>query len=108
MTSEEFWHSTPRMLDALLKRHERNKEDLEFLFGQLASIFVNYSVCAPKTARSAADFMPSEMLRRYWKKLRGPTREERLAIDAQARAFAMALMKQQEEGESGETKVHHS
>lgn len=108
MTSDEFWGTTPRMFDALLKRYERKKEDREFLFGQLASVYVNYSACAPKNAKSPADFMPSEMLRRYWRKLRGPSKEERLVIDAQARAFAMALMKQQEVGETGETKVHHS
>jgi hypothetical protein len=108
LTNEEFWDTNPRMFDALLKRHERKKEDQEFLFGQLASVYVNYSASAPKKAQSPADFMPSEMLKRYWRKLRGPSKEERLVIDAQARALFAEIVKRRKEGESGETQVHHS
>lgn len=99
---------TPRMLDALLKRKERERLDTEFLFGQLSSLLVNYSMAAPKKAVAPADFMPSEMLKQIAKRRKGPTKEERLAIDAQVREFFMKLKKAKEQGESGEAKIHHS
>lgn len=98
---------TPRMFGALLKRKERERLDIEFLFGQQASISVNHSMSPPKKAAVPADYMPSEILKKIERQRLGPTREERLAIDRQARAFFTELKKQIEE-KSGATKVHHS
>lgn len=87
---------TPRMLDALLKRKERDQWNRELLFGQLASIFTNHSMSPPKKAASPSDFMPSEILKR---KRKGLAVGDRKAIDEQARALISALMKQEKEGQ---------
>jgi hypothetical protein len=63
MSADEFFGSTPRQLDALIQRHERSKEGTEFLFGQLTSCVVNFSMARPKKAVSPSDFMPSEWIK---------------------------------------------
>jgi hypothetical protein len=97
MTSKEFFALTPRMFDALVKRHERATREREFMFGQLASIFINYSMARPKKPTKPTDFMPSEFAKEHAKRTRRPTKEERQRIDEQARDLIRALMKDQEQ-----------
>jgi hypothetical protein len=85
------------MFHAMLRRKERADQETEFLFAQLTSVVANYSMAAPKTAISPAVFMPSEMLKKIEAKRRGPTKQERRAMDAQVRALFTALQKRQEE-----------
>lgn len=63
LSPEEFFDCTPRQLDALIKRHERSKQETEFLFAQLTSCVVNFSPVHPKKPVSVKDFMPSEWLK---------------------------------------------
>jgi hypothetical protein len=108
LSSDEFYAMTPRMLDALLRRKERESWNRELLFGQLVSVFINHSMSPPKKAASPADFMPSEILKR---KRRGMAIGDRKVIDAQARDMISALMKQQDDGEKFEqqrkAKIHN-
>lgn len=100
---------TPRMLGALLKRKERERQETEFLFGQLSSIFVNCSMSAPKKAVAPSDFMPSEMLKKIAKKLRGPTQAERQAMSDHVREYFMKMKRERESrGPQGEEKIHNS
>ena len=59
LTSEEFFRLTPRQYDALLKRREYETQQAEFLFAQLTSYFINFSMCHPKDPTKPRDFMPS-------------------------------------------------
>jgi hypothetical protein len=63
LTSQEFYSLTPRQLDALIKRRERETQEREFLFAQLASVTANFGFHAPKEPISTKDFMPSEWAR---------------------------------------------
>jgi hypothetical protein len=60
LTSDEFYALTPRQFDALVKRHERKNEHIEFLFAQLTSYGINFSMCRPQEPTSPRDFMPSQ------------------------------------------------
>lgn len=64
LTSEEFYTLQPRQLDALIKRHEREKQETEFLSAQIASCIVNFSMAHPKKPLQPRDFMPSEWAKR--------------------------------------------
>ena len=97
LTSEQFWSMQPWMFDALLSRKQRATQETELLFGQLTSVVANYSMCAPKTPISPAEFMPSEILKKIEAKRQGPTKKEREAINAQTRALFAALQKRHEE-----------
>jgi len=59
-TNDDFYALTIGQLDALIRRHERAIHEREFLFGQLASVYVNFSMAHPKEPVHARDFMPSE------------------------------------------------
>lgn len=63
LSSDEFFDCTPRQLDALIKRHERSKQEQEFLFAQLTSCVVNFSMAGPKKPSEPKDFMPSEWIK---------------------------------------------
>lgn len=101
ISSAEFWAMTPRMFDALLKRKERENQERDFLFAQLASVYVNYSMAAPKNPVPPAEFMPSEIRKKLARKRNGPSREEREAVDRQTRAFFEELTKRLGKGGSG-------
>jgi hypothetical protein len=73
LSSDEFYALTPRQLDGLAKRHQRATEEREFLFAQLASCVVNFSMCHPKDPVKASDFMPSE-----WVKKVQPVKRKRM------------------------------
>jgi hypothetical protein len=60
LSTAEFYELTPRQVDALIRRFERAERKTEFLFGQLASCVVNFSMGHPKNPVQAKDFMPSE------------------------------------------------
>lgn len=60
LSDRQFYALTPRQLDALLKRRERETAEREFLFGQLASCVVNFGFCQPKEPAKPSDFMPSQ------------------------------------------------
>lgn len=60
---------TPRKLNALTRRHIRNTEDLEYLFGQLTSAVVNFGFCGPENVATPQDFMPSEQRKRHQEEL---------------------------------------
>jgi hypothetical protein len=59
LSSDEFYSLTPRNLTALRDRHERKIKSNEFLFGQLTSYMVNFSMCRPDPPTKPSDFMPS-------------------------------------------------
>lgn len=96
MTSKQFFALTPRMFDALVRRHEIATREREFMFGQLASIFINHSMARPKKPTKPTDFMPSEFAKEHARRTRRPTKDERQKIDDQARAMIRALMEDQE------------
>lgn len=60
LSTDDFYALTIGQLDALIRRHERSTREREFLFGQLASVYVNFSMAHPKEPVHARDFMPSE------------------------------------------------
>jgi hypothetical protein len=85
---------TPRQLDALVKRHERATQEREFLFAQMTSCIVNFSMVRPQEPVSAADFMPSEWAKKRKKSMSDePTETERQMIANQMRGVMEALMK---------------
>lgn len=60
LTLEEFYNSQPRQLDALVRRQERESHKTEFLFAQMGSLIVNFSMSRPKQPIEPRDLMPSE------------------------------------------------
>lgn len=92
LTPEQFYDCTPRQLDALIKRHERAKQETEFLFAQLTSCVVNFSMSRPKEPVSPKDLMPSEWSKRASKE--NPQRKrKRQAIADELRANIETFMK---------------
>jgi hypothetical protein len=83
LTEEEFWRMTPRQLSALLKRHKREHERQEFLFAQVVSNTVNFSMCRPKQPVTPKQFMPSQ----WRKKESQPQILERLRTQFRAAAL---------------------
>ena len=67
LSNEDFYGLTPRQLDALIKRRERETQDREFLFAQLTAYTINFSMARPKAPVKISDLMPSE-----WAKARPP------------------------------------
>lgn len=94
LTSDEFFDCTPRQLDAMVQRHERAKQETEFLFAQLTSCVVNFSMARPKKALEPKDLMPSE-----WAKSlpaeKKPKRRKREVIATEIRATMDAWMRNQ-------------
>jgi hypothetical protein len=94
LSSDEFYELTPRQLDALIKRHERSMWNNEFLFAQLTSCVVNFSMSHPKKALEPRDFMPSE-----WAKNppaeKKPKRRKRQLIATEIRATMDAWLRNQ-------------
>lgn len=90
LSSEEFFEMTPRQLDALTHRHLRQMEEREFLFAQLTSCVVNFSMVHPEKPSQAKDFMPSEMRKRFHA---APKRERinRKQVIAETRKYFAAL-----------------
>lgn len=91
LTTEEFYLLTPRQLDALTRRHAEQVRSNEFLFGQLTSAVVNFSMCHPEKPSEIRDFMPSEMRKAVVK----PKRRARKVIAAEVRGFFDLMMKKQ-------------
>jgi hypothetical protein len=60
MSSAEFGATTPRMLDALLKRKIANDRKAFLCAGIVASATVNSGFCRPKNMLSPVDFIPGE------------------------------------------------
>ena len=58
LSDEEFFRLTPRQFHLLLARHREHAEHQQFLVGILASTVANFSMSAPKTPLTPADFMP--------------------------------------------------
>jgi hypothetical protein len=83
LSSEEFYSITPRQLDALIKRRERETQEREFMLAQLTSYLINFSMCRPKKAVSPRDFMPSE-----WAKT--PPKPKRVRMTKKRRAEVAA------------------
>lgn len=90
LSSDEFFALTPRQLDALIQRHERQTQGREFLFAQLCSCIVNFSMTAPEKRVKPADFMPSQWAHQAAKK---PKRRTRKEIAAECRDVMQMLMK---------------
>lgn len=63
LSTDQFYSLTLGQLDSLFRRHERAIAQREFLFGQLASAVVNFSMGRPKEPVRPRDFMPSEWVR---------------------------------------------
>lgn len=76
LSSEEFYSLQPRQLDALIKRHERGKQETEFLFAQLGCLVANFSMARPKDAIQPRDLMPSQ-----WAQKRRSTRPAKINRD---------------------------
>jgi hypothetical protein len=96
INSDEFYSLTPRQLDALVKRHERATQEREFLFAQMTSCIVNFSMARPKEPASAADFMPSEWTKKRRSPSSDPTDAEQQMLANQLRGMFDALMKRGE------------
>lgn len=91
LSSEEFFSLQPRQLDALVKRHDRAKQENEFLFAQLGSLVVNFSMSRPKESIQPKDLMPSQ-----WAKKRRssrPTKFQRDFVATQIRGVMEGLRK---------------
>lgn len=97
LSSDEFYELTPRQLDALVRQHERAIQEEEFLFGQLASLFVNFSMSHPKEPVSAKDFMPSEWAKRASRPSRRRPINRDLVV-AQIKGMMEGLMKRGRDG----------
>lgn len=69
MSDHEFRLSTPLRLDALRKAHLQQREDTEFLFGQLTAAVINFSQRRPMESMRPADFMPSLIRKKHAAKL---------------------------------------
>lgn len=82
LDAEEFWRLTPLQFDALMKQHERQTWDAEYLFAQLTAVVKNHSFHAPKESTSIGAFMPSEQRRKKQK----PKRRTRQQIADEFRA----------------------
>jgi hypothetical protein len=61
LSDREFWAYTPRQLDSLRKAYLQEREDTEFLFGQLTAAVINFSERRPSQSVRPGDFMPCEM-----------------------------------------------
>jgi hypothetical protein len=72
LSKEEFYQLNPRQLDALIKRKEQEDADKQFLFAQLTSAVINFSMCHPTEPTKPADFMPSE-----WLKIKGRKKDSK-------------------------------
>jgi hypothetical protein len=59
LSDREFWAYTPRQLDALRKAYLLEREDTEFLFGQLTAAVINFAQRRPSESVKPSDFMPS-------------------------------------------------
>jgi hypothetical protein len=95
LSDAEFYALIPRQLDALVKRKERETEANEFLFGQLTSYLINFSMARPKRAVSPADFMPSQWGKKPRQiRKRKMTKRERDRIAARLNAFFSPLPEQ--------------
>lgn len=97
LTSEEFFECTPRQLDALIQRHERSRQDQEFLFAQLTACVVNFSRAHPKEPIAPKDLMPSEWAK---KAARTPKRKpiDRNLVVAQIKGMMDGLMRRARNG----------
>jgi hypothetical protein len=65
LTDREFYSYTPRQLDMLRKAYERQQHDAEFMLGNLTAAVVNFGYRRPTDAVKAADFMPTEIRKKY-------------------------------------------
>lgn len=54
----EFWRMTPRLLDALLDRHQDAQRMIDFRFGMIA-MFIHNSNCEKGAEKSIEDLYPS-------------------------------------------------
>ena len=97
LSTEEFYAMTVGQLDALIRRRERDIQEREFLFGQLASCTVNFSMGRPKDPVQPRDFMPSEW--RHQKETQAPRkRRRRQLIATEIRGVMEAFMKGRNSG----------
>ncbi len=69
LTDREFYSYTPRQLDMLRKAHERQQHDAEFQLGNLTAAVVNFGFRRPADPVKAADFMPTEIRKRFAMKI---------------------------------------
>jgi|SRR5271163_3601596 len=60
LTDDQFFASTPRQFDGLLKRHKNKVESNELLFAQLTSWVANTGFKSADKPTSTKDFMPSQ------------------------------------------------
>jgi hypothetical protein len=82
------------MMDALLKRLERARRDVEIMPAQIAACVVNFSMGHPKKPVSPKDFMPSEWARNPPVEKK-PKRRKRQLIATEIRATMDAWLRNQ-------------
>lgn len=58
---KEFYDLQPVEIHRLTGRYKRQREEREFLFAQLTSCVVNFSMRAPKEMVKPVDLMPSQI-----------------------------------------------
>lgn len=93
LSTEEFFSLQPRQLDALIRRHERAKQETEFLFAQLGSLVANFSMAHPKKPIEPRDLMPSQ-----WKQARKAQPINRKLVVAQIQGMMEGLMRRGRNG----------
>jgi hypothetical protein len=87
LSNAEFHALTPRLLDALSRRHQRRVEGHEFLFAQLTAGIVNSRPWL-KEAVNIKDFMPTEMRKKFAAR---PKRINRKLVAAETRKFFASM-----------------
>lgn len=90
LTPDEFYECTPRQIDALIRRHERKIQGVEFLSAQTNTCIVNFSMARPKEPVEPRDFMPSEWAKKAPAKYK---RRKREVIAMELRANMEAFMR---------------
>ena len=93
LSDADFLNMTPRMFDAIRKRHTRQMVREERLVGIIASHIVNWSLGAPKKPRDAEDYVFTERVRPLAKPKRVQTPDEQWDVmDRFCRRFESAGM----------------